>query len=186
MAEINHRYSKDNDGDTYFPITHIDAVQGIDLDNLESGVVGLQKDIETIQGNSKKTNENIEDLMNFKSTVIGDTGWVDFQLLPGIKKNTKGGENGFSTGIREIRIGHIKIKSIRFNAENIPHNVQIAQMPVGFVIKNQNFYAATDGNSAPVRVSIDVGGGISVYLAGDDKNKPQKDVWIYQQYTWLE
>lgn len=124
--------------------------------------------------------------MKFKNTVVGDTGWVDFQLLSGIKKNTKGGENGFSTGIREIRIGHIKIKSIRFNAENIPHNVQIAQMPVGFVINNQNFYATTDGNSAPVRVSIDVGGGVSVYLAGDDKNKPQSDVWIYQQYTWLE
>lgn len=163
MAEINHRYLKDNDGDTFYPITHIDAVQG--KENMET---------------------NIEDLMNFKETVIGDTGWVDFQLLPGIKKNTKGGENGFSTGIREVRIGHIKIKSIRFNAENIPHNVQIAQMPIGFVIKNQSFYATTDGNSAPVRVSIDVGGGISIYLAGDDKNKPQKDVWIYQQYTWLE
>lgn len=180
------KYPLDENQEQYFAATHKDAVQGIDLDDLESSVIGLQKDIGTIQSNSKKIDENIDDLMKFKNTVVGDTGWVDFQLLPGIKKNTKGGENGFSTGIREIRIGHIKIKSIRFNAENIPHNVQIAQMPVGFVINNQNFYATTDGNSAPVRVSIDVGGGVSVYLAGDDKNKPQSDVWIYQQYTWLE
>lgn len=180
------KYSLDENQEKYYSATHKSAVQGIDLDDLESGVIGLQKDIGTIQSNSKKTDENIDDLMNFKNTVIGDTGWVDFQLLPGIKKNTKGGENGFSTGIREIRIGHIKIKSIRFNAENIPHNVQIAQMPVGFVIDNHSFYATTDGNSAPVRVSIDKSGGISIYLAGNDKNKPQNDVWIYQQYTWLE
>lgn len=30
MSEINHRYLKDNDGNRYFPVTHVDAVRGID------------------------------------------------------------------------------------------------------------------------------------------------------------
>ena len=68
MAEINHRYLKDNDGDTFYPVTHIDAVQG--MESMEA---------------------NINDLMNFKETVIGDTGWVDFEFISEIDKNTKFG-----------------------------------------------------------------------------------------------
>ena len=59
-------------------------------------------------------------------------------------------------------------------------------MPTGFITVNQNFYATTDGNSSPIRVSVNKSGGISVYLAGTDKNKPQKDIWLYQQFTWIE
>lgn len=180
------KYPLDENQEQYYAATHKSAVQGIDLDDLENSLTSLQKDVGTIQNNAKKTDTNINELMNFKNTVIGDTGWVDIQFLPSIKKNTKGGESSFNTGIREIRFGNIRMKSIRLNAENIPHNVQIAQMPVGFITVNQNFYGTTDGNSAPIRVSVNKAGGISIYLNGDDKNKPQKDVWIYQQFTWLE
>ena len=173
------KYPLDENQEQYFAATHKEAVQGIDLDELENSIAELQSD-------NNKTNSSINELMKFRDTVIGDTGWVDFQLLPGIKKNTKGGASSFNTGIREIRFGNIRMKSIRLNAENIPHNVQIAQMPVGFITVNQNFYGTTDGNSAPIRVSADKAGGISIYLKGDDKNKPQKDVWIYQQFTWIE
>lgn len=32
MSETNIRYLKDNDGDFYYPITHVDAIQGLDND----------------------------------------------------------------------------------------------------------------------------------------------------------
>ena len=38
MAEINHRYLKDNDGDTFYPVTHIDAVQGIDQESTDNAL----------------------------------------------------------------------------------------------------------------------------------------------------
>ncbi|KXA43060.1 MULTISPECIES: hypothetical protein [Staphylococcus] len=173
------KYPLDENEEQYYAATHKKAVQGIDLDTLET-------DVNNLKGNINKNNQDIQELFNFSKTVVGDTGWVDFQVLPGIKKNTKGGKSGFKTGIREIRIGHVRMKSIRFNVENVPHNVRIAQMPVGFVTVNHSFYATTDGNSAPVRVSIDKSGGISIYLAGSDKDKPQSEIWIYQQYTWIE
>ncbi|WP_145349672.1 hypothetical protein [Staphylococcus epidermidis] len=173
------KYPLDENQEQYFAATHKDAVQGIDLDELENSIAELQSD-------NNKTNSSINELMEFRDTVIGDTGWVDFQLLPGIKKNTKGGDNSFNTGVREVRFGSIRIKSIRLNIENVPHNVQIAQIPLGFITVNQNFYATTDGNSSPIRVSADKAGGVSIYLNGDDKNKPQKNIWIYQQFTWLE
>src|SRR5699024_2704920 len=128
MTEINHRYLKDNDGDTYFPITHIDAVQGMET-------------VET----------NIEDLMNFKETVIGDSGWVDFQFIPEVDKNTRSREGDFKCGLKEVRFGDIRIKSIRLNIGNIPHNKQIAYIPTGFITKNNFFNCSTDGNSLPIR-----------------------------------
>ncbi|MBT2823067.1 hypothetical protein [Staphylococcus coagulans] len=30
MSEINVRYLKDNEGDKYYPVTHVDAIQGLD------------------------------------------------------------------------------------------------------------------------------------------------------------
>src|SRR5699024_11805521 len=85
MAEINHRYLKDNDGDTFYPVTHIDAVQG--MESMET---------------------NIDDLMSFKETVIGNTGWVDFEFIPEIRKNNKQGNNGFKCGLKEVRFGDIR------------------------------------------------------------------------------
>ncbi|PNZ87009.1 hypothetical protein I6I28_09030 [Staphylococcus pettenkoferi] len=180
------KYALDEGQEKYYAATHKSAVQGIDLDDLENSIASLQKDIGNVQNNSKKVDSNIDELMKFKDTVVGDTGWVDVPFLPSIKKNTKGGANGFDTAIREIRFGTIHMKSIRLNIENVPHNIQIAQMPTGFITVNQNFYATTDGNSSPIRVSVNKSGGISVYLAGTDKNKPQKDIWLYQQFTWIE
>ena len=163
MAEINHRYLKDNNGDTFYPITHMDAVQG-------------KENIET----------SIEDLMNFKETVIGDTGWVDFQLIPEVDKNTRSGEGDFKCGIKEVRFGNIRIKSIRLNIGNIPHNKQIAYIPTGFITKNNFFNCSTDGNSLPIRVETRTDGELKIYVHENDRNKSQKDIWIYQQFTWLE
>ncbi|HAR5756173.1 hypothetical protein HR081_09905 [Staphylococcus schleiferi subsp. coagulans] len=33
MSEINVRYLKDNEGDIYYPVTHVDAMQGLDKHN---------------------------------------------------------------------------------------------------------------------------------------------------------
>ena len=163
MAEINHRYLKDNDGDTFYPITHMDAVQG--NENME---------------------KSIEDLMNFKETVIGDTGWVDFEFIPEVKKNTKQGSDGFKCGLKEVRFGDIRIKSIRLNIENVPHNEQIAHIPTGFITKNHYFNSSTDGNSFPIRVEMRTNGELKIYVHENDRNKTQKDTWLYQQFTWLE
>ena len=94
------KYSLDENGEPYYAATHTQAVQGMET-------------VET----------NIEDLMNFKETVIGDTGWVDFQFIPEVDKNTRFGEGDFKCGLKEVRFGDIRIKSIRLNIGNIPHTI---------------------------------------------------------------
>lgn len=157
------KYSLDENGEPYFAATHIQAVQGIET-------------IET----------NIEDLMNFKETVIGDTGWVDFQFIPEVEKNTTFGDDGFKCGLKEVRFGDIRIKSIRLNINNVPHNQQIAYIPTGFITKNHYFNSSTDGNSLPIRVEMRTNGELKIYVHDNDRDKLQKDVWVYQQFTWLE
>ena len=161
MAEINHRYLKDNDGDTFYPITHMDAVQG--NENME---------------------KSIEDLMNFKETVIGDTGWVDFEFIPEVDKNTRFGDDGFKCGLKEVRFGDIRIKSIRLNIGKVPHDKQIAYIPKGFITKNQYFNTATNGNVKPIRIAMETDGALKTYVNSDDRSR--SDLWVYQQFTWLE
>ena len=52
MAEINHRYLKDADGDRYFPMTHIDSIIGLEemLEGNETDLSELNNKIEELTG----------------------------------------------------------------------------------------------------------------------------------------
>ena len=171
------KYPLDENQEKYFAATHKDAVQGIDLDDLESSVIGLQN-------NSKKVDSDIKDLMNFKNTVIGDTGWVDIQLVSSVDNNSRFGNDGFSSAVREIRFGNIRMKSVRLNLSKVPHDVQIAQLPIGFITKNQYFNAVTNGNVYPIRIAMETDGKVRTYINKNDQDR--NDLWIYQQFTWIE
>lgn len=167
------KYSLDENQEKYYAATHKNAVQGIDLDDIENTV-----------NDYKNINSEIESLMNFKKTLIGDTGWVDIQTLPSVDKNSRFGSDGFNCGVREIRIGSIRMKSVRFNLSKIPHDAQIAQLPTGFITKNQYFNATTNGNVYPIRIAMETDGKVRTYVNKDDQNR--NDLWIYQQFTWIE
>lgn len=178
------KYPLDENQEQYFAATHKDAVQGIDLDDLENSLTSLQKDVGTIQSNAKKTDTSINELMNFKNTVIGDTGWVSIQMIPTVDNNSRFGSDGFSSAVREIRFGNIRMKSVRLNLSKVPHDVQIAQLPIGFITKNQYFNAVTNGNVYPIRIAMETDGKVRTYINKNDQD--HKDLWIYQQFTWIE
>lgn len=171
------KYPLDENQEQYFAATHKEAVQGIDLDDLENSITGLQN-------NFNKTNSDINDLMNFKNTVIGDTGWVNIQMIPSVDNNSRFENDGFSSAVREIRVGNIRMKSVRLNLSKVPHDVQIAQLPIGFITKNQYFNAVTNGNVYPIRIAMETDGKVRTYINKNDQD--HKDLWIYQQFTWIE
>jgi len=137
MAEINHRYLKDNDGDTFYPITHIDAVQGLDQEGTDNALTDIDVKINqmnTLIDNANKTiaeqkkviEENdkaIKTLDLAMKDTVGDTGWVDISVPPNMKNNAQ--TNGFKCGIREVRVGntliphYFVVRSIRLNVSNI-------------------------------------------------------------------
>lgn len=206
------KYSLDENEEKYYPATHVKAIQGLDLeeefaqlDNLkreysdfEKRIEEKQKEIEKniddisgeqyskIQDELKTYKDKIDNINSTLSTLVGDTGWVKFQVLPEIELNTKMGAKGFETSIREVRFGNVRQKSIRLNMSNIPHNVQIAQLPTGFMTTGQMVYGAGDGNSLPIRFEISSAGEVKTYVHENDRKKSQSSRWVYTQFTWLE
>lgn len=56
MAEINIRYLQDTDGDRYFPMTHVDAILGLeefdnveDVENLQQIITSMNITISSLQ-----------------------------------------------------------------------------------------------------------------------------------------
>lgn len=202
MAEINHRYLKDNDGDTFYPVTHIDAVQGIDQESTDNALTDMNDKInqmntmidsanKTIAEQKKIIDRNKEIIDYFDVAIgdmVGDTGWVDISVPPTMKNSAQ--TNGFKCGIREVRVGntliphYFVVRSIRLNISNITgSNMQIAQLPTGFITDNQSFMARGNGYRHPVTIECLKDGKVMAFVHPDDQSKTN---WVYQEFTWLE
>ncbi|MCE5030081.1 hypothetical protein KJB99_10030 [Staphylococcus epidermidis] len=202
MAEINHRYLKDRDGDTYFPITHIDAVQGIDQESTDNALTDINDKInqmntlltdasKTIAEQSKTIAEQKKLLDIFDvalGDMVGDTGWVDISIPTANKNNAN--SSGFKSGIREVRAGnsliphYFVLRSIRLNISNITgSSMQIAQLPTGFITDNQSFMARQNGYRHPITIECLKDGKVMAFVHPDDQSKSN---WVYQEFTWLE
>lgn len=201
MAEINHRYLKDNDGDTFYPITHIDAVQGIDQESTDNALTDMNDKInqmntlidkanKTIEEQQKtiKNNSNAVDFLDLAmGDMVGDTGWIDYQVPPQMKNEAV--KSGFPCSIREVRVGskmnesRFIIRSIRFNITGIKDGQQIAQLPIGFITKIQTVDIVGSSRKAPVSLKLRDSGVVEAFLKEYDTSK---ESWIYGQYTWLE
>ena len=202
MAEINHRYLKDNDGDTFYPVTHIDAVQGIDQESTDNALTDMNDKInqmntmidsanKTIAEQKKIIDRNKEIIDYFDVAIgdmVGDTGWVDISVPPTMKNSAQ--TNGFKCGIREVRVGntliphYFVVRSIRLNISNITgSNMQIAQLPTGFITDNQSFMARGYGFRHPITIECLKDGKVMAFVHPDDQSKTN---WVYQEFTWLE
>ena len=202
MAEINHRYLKDNDGDTFYPVTHIDAVQGIDQESTDNALTDMNDKInqmntmidsanKTIAEQKKIIDRNKEIIDYFDVAIgdmVGDTGWVDISVPPTMKNSAQ--TNGFKCGIREVRVGnsliphYFVVRSIRLNVSNITgSSMQIAQLPTGFITDNQSFMARGNGHRHPITIECLKDGKVMAFVHPDDQSKTN---WLYQEFTWLE
>lgn len=202
MAEINHRYLKDNDGDTFYPVTHIDAVQGIDQESTDNALTDMNDKINQMNSmidNANKTiaeqkkiidrNKEIIDYFDVAiGDMVGDTGWVDISVPPTMKNSAQ--TNGFKCGIREVRVGntliphYFVVRSIRLNISTITGNtMQIAQLPTGFITDNQSFMARGNGYRHPITIECLKDGKVMAFVHPDDQSKTN---WVYQEFTWLE
>lgn len=216
MAEINHRYLKDNDGAEFFPITHIDAVQGFDQGRTDNALTDINDKISQVNtlitdanktiAEQKKTidaqqtsiteqkkliDENKKLLDYFDVAIgdmVGDTGWVDISIPSANKNNAN--TSGFKSGIREVRAGNNLIPQ-RFVLRSIRLNVSnITGNTIQIAQLPTGFI--TDNQSFIAR-----GHGyrhpITIECRKDGSvtafvhpDDQSKDNWVYQEFTWLE
>lgn len=196
--EVNHRYLKDKDGDTYFPITHINAVEGMDTEGSENPFTDINDKInqmntlitqanETIAKQQKIIKDNANAIKIFDlamGDMVGDTGWIDYQVHPNNVKNYL--SSAPPCAIREVRVGNdlagkwFVFRSIRVNIGKINHNQVIAQLPQGFTKDTVSFVLRSTGGKTPVELSIEKDNSVKAYLNGNDS-----DLWAAGEFTWL-
>ncbi|WP_239704695.1 MULTISPECIES: hypothetical protein [unclassified Mammaliicoccus] len=81
MAEINIRYLQDTDGDRYFPMTHVNAILGLeefdngdDVENLQQIIRSLNTTISTLQSRvltlETDTEQMKQDIEILKASII--------------------------------------------------------------------------------------------------------------------
>lgn len=136
MSEINHRWLKDNDGDRFFPVTHLDAVQG--LENLveTTGWVSAKK------LNNAKTKDGYSEPFYKYDDILG----VKLVSLKFFLENIDDGQE-----ILEIPAGYVGNYPHVFNvistASQLPNKVEIkTDGKIKFILHdgntwNKNLYA---------------------------------------------
>ncbi|EGQ3068547.1 hypothetical protein I0P04_001900 [Staphylococcus pseudintermedius] len=175
MTEINHRYLKDRDGENFFPVTHADAVLGLDTESTNSAIGDVNDKVQQLESTVSILSKKLNNL-------ISDTGWIDIQIDRNNKNNAI--SNGFDSGVRTININSIKVKSIRLNVSNITgSNMQIAQLPTGFITDNQSFIARQNGYRHPITIECTKEGKVMAFMHPDDQSKNN---WVYQEFTFLD
>lgn len=198
MAEINHRYLKDNDNEMFFPITHINAVEGFDSEATNQSFTDINDKIAEINATLDKANATIleqqkiidqqkADIQTLNTglfAMVDDSGWKDYPVANATKN---GGFSGFSCQIREVVVGlnkdkFMRLRTLRVNLGNVPHNVQVAQIPSGFIDKTIRFIASSSsGVPAPI-VAIGTDGAMKVFFDSSYRDGAQN---VYGQHTWL-
>ncbi|WP_432720454.1 hypothetical protein [Staphylococcus shinii] len=195
MTKVNHRYLTDKNGEIYFPKVHVEALLGIEDTDSENPFIDINNKIyeleEIIEDQQKVIEENkkfVERQDRILSDMIGDTGWIEYQVPPDMKN--KAVSSGFKCAIREVRAGndligkHFVVRSIRLNmSEIIEASMQIAQLPTGFITDNQSFIARQNGYRHPITIECLKDGKVMAFVHPDDQGKKN---WVYQEFTWLE
>lgn len=197
MTEIEHRYLKDNNDNIFYPVTHIDAVQGLDTDTFSSSdeiddkVKQKTDEINTAINGINKAIKNIN--TNF-ADIVGVTGWIPYgnNVGKGVEADQIHGGKNLTCGLKEVRVGIpnvtqvSRIKTISYNLSNFENGQQVAQLPSGFLKDNLIFTAHGNGNRGPYRVEVLTDGKMTVYVSPEDRDLDKSYFWIYGQFTWVE
>lgn len=175
------KYPLDENGEPYYAATHIIGVQGLDKADIDNSLTDLKDKVRELE-------KLIKDQKKALSDMIGDTGWIEYQVPPDIKN--KAVSSGFKCAIREVRASNdligkrFVVRSIRLNMSEITEaSMQIAQLPTGFITDNQSFIARQNGYRHPITVECLKDGKIMAFVHPEDQGKKN---WVYQEFTWLE
>ena len=186
------KYPLDENGEPYFAGSHVNAIEGMesikeDIENVNTKADRAERNIKIID----ESNHNLEDA--FKD-FIGVTNWVSYanNVAPGVKTNTAYSSDGFKCEIKEVRIGVegltpiVRYKTITYNLRNFKLGEQVAQLPSGFVNKDQAFPAFGHGNMGAYKIEVTKSGAMTIWAGLNDKKLDTDRYWVYGQYTWIE
>ena len=164
---------RNSDGDYVYTKTHLDAIDGME-----------------------EYTEGLTQVAQILGDYIQDSGWktYDYNKENGVEINGNYTSNGFKCGIREISLNpkafgnenQFKIKMFRINVRNFSNNMQLFQLPIGFIKTSIRFQMSGNGNRHPYIIEANSDGKVMVFVNKDEQSNSSNSNWIYGQYTWVE
>src|SRR5699024_10495267 len=115
-----------------------------------------------------------------------DTGWVPYNTINGVEKDTmfkNGTDNGFDCAYRIIKQGDITTRKLRVNARNLTNGVTFAELPSAFAKNYQKFIVATPRNRNSGIIDITPTGELKFNYYYNTTEWTETD-YIYGEFTW--
>ena len=154
MAEVNIRYVTDERDNIYYPITHMDAIEGFDISNFED-MDDIKEDLENVWNQSNDTSgqlsslqSKISSLESSISNMIRDTGWMNVQFL----NNTTAYSSSETPQARLVSFNGVNFISLRGSFKGLTsNNMDIGKIP--------NEISSVLKRSVPFAQNMSVSGG---------------------------
>ena len=158
MTDINIRYVTDNKDNAYYPITHIDAVEGFDLLEFED-MSNIKEEISNVSNQSSNTSAQVTNLQNQLNTLIStvnglvqDSGWQDIELLNGAIPYA----SNSVPKARLVSVNGVFFLSLKGAIKGITEtNIDIAKIPLSM--------SALVKETKPFAQTMSVSGGIAQF-----------------------
>ena len=200
------KYPLDEYGEPYFAGSHVDAIKGMEdikddinsvgdkVNSVSDKVNSVNDKVDRAERNIKIVDENNHNLEDAFKDFIGVTNWTSYanNVAPGVKTNTMYTVGGFKCEVKEVRIGVegltpiVRYKTITYNLRNFKLGEQVAQLPSGFVNKDQTFPAFGHGNMGAYKIEVTKSGAMTIWAGLNDRNLDTDRYWVYGQHTWIE
>ena len=186
------KYPLDEYGEPYFAGSHVNAIQG--MESIKEDIENVNIKADRAERNIKIVDENNKNLEDAFKDFIGVTNWASYanNVAPGVKTNTMYTSDGLKCELKEVRIGVagltpvVRYKTITYNLRNFKLGEQVAQLPSGFVNKDQAFPAFGHGNMGAYKIEVTKSGAMTIWAGLNDKKLDTDRYWVYGQYTWIE
>ena len=179
-------------GEPYFAGSHVNAIQG--MESIKEDIENVNIKADRAERNIKIVDENYDNLEDAFKDFIGVTNWTSYanNVAPGVKTNTMYTDGGLKCELKEVRIGVegltpiVIYKTITYNLRNFKLGEQVAQLPSGFVNKDQTFPAFGHGNMGAYKIEVTKSGAMTIWAGLNDRNLDTDRYWVYGQHTWIE
>lgn len=152
MTEINIRYVTDDRDDKYYPITHMDAIEGFDISNFED-MDDIKEDLENVWNQSNDTSGQLSSLQSKLSSIessinnmIRDTGWMKVQFL----NNTTEYNSSVAPQARLVSFKGVNFISLRGAFKGLTsNNMDIGKIPneISSVLERSIYFAQNMSDS---------------------------------------
>lgn len=122
----------------------------------------------------------------FSNNKFSDTGWIPFDTINGVKKDTKLLSVGaVKCSYRKVVVNGVETCSIRINVENFVDDIQIAQLPENFTSTMQTFYLRSSTNKAAISGYITPTGVVKLNIPGSERSTWTSADYALGSAQWL-